>query len=417
MSKETWKVAAKRPVGGFALIRADHLFAVWWCYEREIIGLSDLRLWFALREVVARRCTVGPRRKPRFTTCELMELTGQRRRAALKASLLRLEQAGLVKCRRSSITFAKSLDDIALGDRVAFNERLSLIANHRRRVPVPRRVLRWLAGRSRRVLIASVLGHFLRLLYLRNGGCRADGNCKASWLAEAFAINVRSVKTGRRQLIECGLLIGQDVPHWYRNRYGWRGAVNLEWTGDESASNEQRDRQKPAPHPRQTCAKLPPPRQNNKLSSRGTNQKPACGSNGSLGIVRGSVGHLDVQDLRIDERTQRLFQRAVLAKVVGRGDRLNVFAAAEHALRVGSRNPAGLFVWLLVNRCWGYVTQVDEDVARQRLQRLDGSEPVLLPPAVAKAKLFAAVRHRVPVDPEHSGIAHISAVLQQCLAT
>jgi hypothetical protein len=414
MNKASWEVSADRPAGGFVLIRAELLFAVWWCYERGTIQLADVRMWFALQEVVARRCTIGPRRQTRFTTEELMELTGQRRRGSVKASLRRLEEGGLARSRRSAITFAKSIDEVALRERTAFETRLGLIANHRRRVPVPRRILRWLAASSRRVLIAATLGHLLRLLYLRDGACRADGNCKASWLAATFAINVRSVKQGRKRLMECGLLRAQEMPQWYRNRYGWRGSLNLQWTASDAAPNAKQERREPPLPKASMCIQQPPPRQNRKLSSRDSNQKPASRPLGSCGKERGCLGEITTAELRDDQGTKRLLKRAVTNRLVGPGDRLNVFAAAEHALRVGTRNPAGLFVWLIVNRRWDFVTQGDEDEARRRLLRMERS-PTRLPPGRV-GELLEAMRFSTCTPPDQANLSGIDAVLQQCLA-
>ncbi len=414
MIKGSWEVTADRPAGGYVAIRAELLFAVWWCYERSTIELADVRMWFALQEVVARRCTFESGRSARFTTGELMELTGQQRRASIKASLRRLEKAGLARSRRSSITFPRSIDEIALDEKAEFDGRLALITNRRRRVPVPRRILRWLAGKSRRVLIATTLGHLLRLLYLRNGACRADGNCKASWLALVFAIDVRSVKQGRRRLIECGLLQTQDAPQWYRNRYGWRGAINLQWAVDNSVQRKRPSRKRTLPRQR-FVAKRPPPRQNQKLSSRDSNQKPARRTVGSCGKERWGLGEVELAMLHDDQLTLRLLDCAIQRRIVGTGDRLNVFAAAEHALRVGSRNPAGLFVWLVVNRRWDYVTQADEDAARRRLQRIE-DVPASLPPGIIAERLRNGIREGADRRSDETGIAQISTVLQQCLA-
>ena len=412
MTLTAWnKVTAERPAGGYVPIRADQLFAVWWCYEKGSIRLADVRVWFALHEVVGRRCLINPRRKPQFTTGELMELTGLRRQGTLRTSLRRLEELGLACSRRSSIRFATSVDNVGVVDRSEFQQRLNLIANHRRRVPVPRRLLRWLAAGSRSVLIATTLGHLLRLLYLRDGICRADGNCKASWVAAVFAINVRSVKQGRRRLIGSGLLQPQPMPQWYRNRYGWRGSVNLAWAVENSREPTSPSAKR-TPPPRRSRFKQSPPRQDQKLSPRGSNQKPVPRRNGFC--RRRSLGFVDLTELRDDRSVERILNHAVARRVVRSTDRLNVFAAAEHALRVGSRNPAGLFVWLVVNRRWDHVTQADEDAARRRLQRLD--EPgVLLALNLRVERGRSELRLRTKEE-ANRGLAHAAAVLQQCLA-
>lgn len=59
--------------------------------------------------------------------------------------------------------------------------------------------------------------------------------------------------------------------------------------------------------------------------------------------------------------------------------RLRFFSLVEHARRYGSKNRPGLLRALLTKKRW-YITQDDEELARQRLKRLEvgqegGKEP------------------------------------------
>lgn len=113
-----------------------------------------------------------------------------------------------------------------------FWELLSKIENNKRKVPVPRRVVRLLAHGAGRVVTATVLGHLLRCLYYRNGECKPLGNCKASWVADVFGVNASNVKAARKHLIEIGLFVLVEMPEeWHRNRWGARIGVNLQWRG------------------------------------------------------------------------------------------------------------------------------------------------------------------------------------------
>ena len=49
-------------------------------------------------------------------------------------------------------------------------------------------------------------------------------------------------------------------------------------------------------------------------------------------------------------------------------DRLNFFAAANHARVIGSRNPPGLFVRIVRSGLWNFLTQDDEERARVQLR-------------------------------------------------
>jgi hypothetical protein len=51
-------------------------------------------------------------------------------------------------------------------------------------------------------------------------------------------------------------------------------------------------------------------------------------------------------------------------------DRLNFFAAANHARVIGSINPPGLFVRIVRSKLFGFLTQADEDAARAQIRRV-----------------------------------------------
>jgi len=106
---------------------------------------------------------------------------------------------------------------------------LAQIRNHRRLVPVPRRLLRFIAGGCRRSLIATIVWRLVRCLYYSKGQCQPHGLCKASWIAEVFGVSVRGVKTARHELETLALLQRVEVPQWVLNRYGQKMTINLQW--------------------------------------------------------------------------------------------------------------------------------------------------------------------------------------------
>lgn len=54
--------------------------------------------------------------------------------------------------------------------------------------------------------------------------------------------------------------------------------------------------------------------------------------------------------------------------VESRAGRLRFFAAAQHALRIGGKNPCGVFVTILCRGLWSYISRSDEDRARAILR-------------------------------------------------
>ena len=72
-----------------------------------------------------------------------------------------------------------------------------------------------------------------------------------------------------------------------------------------------------------------------------------------------------------------------------RASRLRWFAAAEHALAAGERNPCGLFVAVYRRGLWHHITQAQEDVARAKLRLLDfGEESRLIGTAVRSSDFW-----------------------------
>lgn len=378
---------ARKPVGGFTFITVHQLALVWWAYSEGHIRMADLRTWFACWELVSRRCELERGQKPEYSLAEVERLTGAVGERAVSASLARLKRAGLLTWSASSIRFSASADAVP-GALDGFWSFLDGIENNKRKVPVPRRVVRYIAGGAGRVLTATILGHLFRCLYYRDSKCCPVGNCRASWVAELFGVGLPNVKTARRHLAKLGLFEVIPMPQWHRNRWGARVAVNLAWEGpgDAKSSGGVVSDTPAAETPRRIETRPPgghfatvsrPPCLNQELSptSRLKNQKPTSG--GPTGVFtreklgRPSLRHLVSADLKDTSRLLELWERAVeagRAKTSEHG-RLQFVALAEHALAYGSRNPCGLFAWLLAHGKWAFVTQGDEDEANRRLKQ------------------------------------------------
>jgi hypothetical protein len=145
------------------------------------------------------------------------------------------------------------------------------------KVPVPRRLLRFLAQGCTRVLLATVLGHLFRCLYYRDGQCQPEGLCKASWIAEVFGVSERAIKTARRRLEAIGFLQRTETAQWLLNRYGQKMTINLHWAGLLPA-------EAPYPEPVAEIASLPttsphetaPLDSHQQLPTEEKDQKPAA---------------------------------------------------------------------------------------------------------------------------------------------
>ncbi|MGE0683992.1 MAG: hypothetical protein AB7P69_24190 [Candidatus Binatia bacterium] len=299
---------------------------------------------------------------------------------------------------------------------------LAQIPNCHRRVPVPRRLLRFVAAGCGRVALATILGHLLRCLYYRHGQCKADGFCKASWIADVFGVSLRNVKAARQNLERIGLLQRTEVPHWLRNRYGQKMAINLQWAPPSSAAPAQRTSIQSPPPSKFPAPELAPPDSHIKLPLGLIHQKPTCGGpTGTLSaffhqareairmgtapridpepVVTHSVSaslqrenlegaeansekksaallpptlrHVLPHDLKDTGRLLELYAQAIQTKLMygSEAEQLTFVSLAQHVLAYRPKNAGGLFRQLLTRRCFHFVTQEDEDAAQQRLKQ------------------------------------------------
>jgi hypothetical protein len=98
-----------------------------------------------------------------------------------------------------------------------------------------------------------------------------------------------------------------------------------------------------------------------------------------------TLRRLRPDDLENGHRLQMLFEQATAGGLVRptEAQRLDFFAAAEHALRVAKRNSCGLFFAMIRGGWWHYISQEDEDRARVKLRRLDDDPHRFQPPIAA----------------------------------
>jgi hypothetical protein len=415
-------VPLSRPAGGYQLIPAVHLALAWWTYRQRIIRLADLRVWFAAWEMRARRCGRPSPLPRRFGLGELARLTGLAPRR-LRAAIRRLEAARLLRWSEAAVGFPAAAEALAGLDGDDFRRLFDFIPNHDRRVPVPRRVLRLLAEGCRPAMIATILGHLLRCLYMKGGAFQDLGRVKASWIAEAFGVGLRRVKQARRELVAMGWLIPLPSPQGAMNRWGALVRIDLTWAAARGgAAPPAADGAEMAPPSPAAGAEMAPPDPSDEEPLRGdNNQEPAAGGPAgssrhrpeektpdvqSLDRVatatpgpaapstsavespgssparpapgRPDLRHVVPEDLADTGRLLELFEQAVARGLVPASEwgRLRFVAAAEHARSIGTANPCGLFVRLVRGGWLHFATEDDATAASVRLRRhLYGGSP------------------------------------------
>jgi hypothetical protein len=397
--------STRKPVGGFVFLTVQQLCLLWWVYHNRHIRLMDFRVWFAAHEMLARRCQIDAVQVPDYTLPELHGLVGGTGGAPLRASLLRLEGLRLLTWSSNALTFATSPADLrGIEDLSDFFTMHQAITNNRRRVPVPRQAVRLIAGGLKTSVIATMLGHLIRCLYYRDQHCRSGGWCKASWIAEVFGLNLRSVKAARKHLVEVGWLQTFPTPQRLCNRWGPYLRINLSWTRvalEQAPTDSPVSPSSASPPPAELCTTGLPPlsKEHQKPFQEFIHQEPApqaeaalsalpphpaaLPSSGNTGVetqdknttklhpLPATLQHLVPEDLRDTARLLDLFQQAQQQGLIGKSDsaRLTFVAAAEHACIMGASNPCGLFATLIRHQLWHYVTDRDEDAASARLKQ------------------------------------------------
>jgi hypothetical protein len=379
----------------------------WWCYRQRAIRLADLRVWFAAWEMRSRRCLRPAPLPRRFGLVELARLTGLSTRR-LTPALRRLQDARLLDWSESAIEFPAPSEALAGLDALAFRRFLDGIPNRQRRVPVPRRVLRRLALGCRPALIATILGHLFRCLYVQGGSFQDVGRAKASWIADTFGVGLRRVKEARQELVADGWLIPLPSPQWSMNRWGALVRVNLEWSPVEGPSGEPElapPALVPGPEP------APPESDKEPLRER-KNQEPTPGGPSGFSTSTSSRKNTEAErrpaapstppstaggrpdlrrvlpiDLNDTGRLLELYAQAVAEGLAAASEwgRLRFVAAAEHARAIGRDNPCGLFVRLVRSGWLHYASEGDETAASVRLRRHEqgGPMPAARPSRVA----------------------------------
>jgi hypothetical protein len=372
-----------RPLWGYSRVPVESVCRLWSAYREGLLRTADLRTWFAAHELLARRCNLRRGRVPRFTVTEVSSVSSLSISLS-KASIRRLTRLGFLTWSNTGIQplCGTEATVVAL---TGLPLMLAAVTNPRRVLPIPRHTVLMLARSRRPVLIATILGQLFRCIYYRSRTCVSWGRCKASWVADAFGVDVRNVKAARKELETCGWMRQVTSNHWQRQRFGAAFVITLQW-------ESRQDRRLHAPvisplRKAQKAAKSPPPvsykdlpfgnEDQNRVSAHRTG---VCGEGSGKGEPR--LLHVVPADLVNPERTAALFRQAVsdgLVKDVPM-ERLRFFAAAERAKRL-AHNPGGFFVTLLRRQLWKHISDRDEEPARRVLVRMPEFFYGMSPPA------------------------------------
>jgi hypothetical protein len=381
---------ATRPEGGYRPVSTRQVCLLWSAYRSKLLtSFLDVRVYWALHEIAERRAAAGraTRLKPilgnphhfdRETIfAEARKLVRTETSPRVRAAMRRLQELGIVKLDGAVIEFSEG-DSLLLASATKDSQRMAWTIHARedvrfRSLPIPRRVLRFLAACGRPSVTACMLGHMIRCLWWVDGRCVGVGSCSIAFITDLFGIHERNVKRARSWLKDAGWLREVATPAAHVNAFGARVEINLDWSPGFPTGVAENTKTPPRNTPHDT--KTPPPVHKHKLLSGSENPSPPATPRTGACTQAGQqpppdLRHIEVHDLRDPIRLDGLFSQAIRRKLV-RGslsDRLRFFAAAEHALRVGRRNTCGLFAAIVRRGLWAYISQADEDRAATQLK-------------------------------------------------
>lgn len=325
--------------GGFALVPTNTLMSCWYGYKTGSLRLSDVRAWIAVVEMIERRTASTSERIPRYDYEELIRLTGSR---GCRGAVRRLCESGLVSWSRNRVRVAgvAGRSDI-----------------RRKWIPVPRRMLRWLAKYGTAADIATVFGHVSRCLFYdsKSKTCRSGGHCTAQWVAEHFGVGERSVKRARSGWLARGWLRAVDDGRAGFRR-GARFIIEFTWS-DPHGMAPQIDRSRA--HLAPPRGQQDPPSEIKEPDRDSGFERPVC------------LSHIVPEDLndasRLAEIHRQAGERGLVAK--SQAGALLVFSAAARAKRCGERNPCGMLATIIRKKLWNHISSIDEDAARSLFKR------------------------------------------------
>lgn len=411
--------------GGFITLTPHQLALWWWLYRQGHLSKQGLRTCFAAVEMKTRR-DVHPRnpslgragrrqtqdaprasREARYRIEEVARLVGcpltPNALSGLSGEVKRLGRLGVVKLGGQSIELAQSIDQIVGLEADAVGRFLGFLAglpNTARQVPVPRRLLRALAGGFSDGKMAVLIALLIRSVFWHRDekAFRIDGRTKADWIAEVFGLSSRTVSRARAELRSLGVIVAVDNRQWALNRWGAQDIINVAWVAGEPGPIEPSVQaphgDAPETHADPDCHPsrdsndpgLSPPYKPASSSQReeSKNQTPADADRkaGCFSIrkkggqeppaprLRGGVTRAHLHD---DRALLDLYDQARGSGLIHRGrDGLRDFLGfAHHALNHAEGDPGRLFYWLLRERKIAYLTEADLEAGKARLLRIE----------------------------------------------
>lgn len=374
--------------GGYQSLTLTQLCNVLTAVDHNKMNYRAVRVFFAVVSQLATRNAaqraIGKRTPVRFELSELQTLTGKRKQYVRRA-LTDLKQAQLLRFSASEIVLNPEPID---GAQALLLDAVGKGRSVNRLVPLPRRIIRYLAQCSLPSVTKALIAYMIRgLSKRRDGRINNRGSVKSNWIAKIAGISLRAAKAARRVLITMGLL-SEDTDSTQRklNRTGAYFEINIDWPGETQAPES-------APQPAETkeactkfsppavgiCTKFSPPNQRRTTPSENKNQKPQSGASKKQSLGSPNLNNIQADDLKRMSRLLKLYEQAVAQGWLGASEANLLFfiASAIRVKRTPCQDPIRAFIAIIRNDLRAHITQAQEDAARTYLasyrQQLDSA--------------------------------------------
>lgn len=348
----------------------------------EHLNTTALRCYLSLCTITASRNAVERENRKNgattgkynnFAIDELLRLMPDLKESTIRLGLRQLKNQGLATVRKKQITlnaFATELE----------RDWLESSGVGQRVIPIPRRMLRFLAKSNKRSLILTTLAYLSRGAFIHRTKIKNTGTAKVSWIAEQFNLSEASVKRARRELIALGF-ISPDTTESQRklNRTGAYFTVNLDWNYEQEEQSEvvgefKKDSAMTPPLVKKRSLMTPPYIETiNSLQELETN-KPAKRASG---FCKKKISFRNIKPEQIQKipLLLMLYRSAIQQKALVHSERnlLNFFSSAVKAKR-GWTDPVKMFVWTVRND-FKYITEEDEKRSMSLIKNYRSKHP------------------------------------------
>lgn len=350
-----------KPHGGYTTIPIEQLCIAWCAYREKKLSWLAVRVFLALHEVHARR--IAAARKSDKSNSELhwpsainqvWKMVGCARRSQVRQAVTALGELGIAEaCPGLAATNESNLRESV----VIMME----VTGRRGTIPVPRQVLRYVARCGTPAVAAYMLAVIIRCCHIRKRTTfQVRGRCSTRFAAELFDIHQRSIKRAAMAVRKLGWIANSVKRDPWSQKHGPVIVVNRNWRWTVTELS-------PRSRPQRT--KLSPTNKNQELFTDPMNQESIVVSKTTRRRASKRASALYGMCLRDLREPQRLLVRYANAVKLGmlsdtQANQLRFVSAAQHALRVARRNACGVFVSLIRDQNWHYISQADEDKAR-----------------------------------------------------